>query len=335
MSVRNIESPMKNLKSLNDYFGQDLGVYYSNNTNRLILYPLIFSFFLLEGMAIWMFYRGPSYYLEHMAFTTIYSLHKAAGKTLCLMGADYLAHFLMPSWGAFKERTVGRQWIIWSLGLAIGFIPVRMIARKLVSIYAPEMAAFYSANPQALLSIPVVLMILIPCWIVAVFFGIHIALSRQRIQQQAHAGSALGPTNAAKNNPSARKAARLPIGSLKLGEDNDRRKIAFSDITHVTVEDHYCRINYATENGLKSQLVRLPLKELALKLPEGIFLKIHRSHVINLRHVSHLTKKGRDHKIILRHKNVELPVSRSRFKDLPNYLKSMYITDPKGMSSAG
>lgn len=324
---------MNNLKFPASYFRKNLGDYYSHSANRLILYPLIFSFFLLEGLIIWLLYRGPSYYLEHMAFTTMYSLHKAAGKTVCLFGADYLAHWLIPSWGAYKKRTVGRQWIIWSLGLAIGFFPVRMGARKLVALYAPDMAAYFAANPQAKLGIPTVLMILIPCWVAAMLFATYIALTRQRIQQQDKAIVAVHNPKALEKDPPALKTVPLPAGSLKLGSDNGHKTIAFLDITHVTVEDHYCRINYTTDNGPKSQMVRLPLKKMAQKLPRKNFLKIHRSHVVNLGHVSHLSKKGRDHKIILRHLEVELPVSRARFKDLPYHLKFMGITESRRTES--
>ena len=98
--------------------------------------------------------------------------------------------------------------------------------------------------------------------------------------------------------------------------------IALSDITHVTVEDHYCRISYTIGNGLRSKMIRLPLKELLRKLPNAHFLRIHRSHVVNRKHVSRLMKKGRDYKIVLQRWNVELPVSRSRFRDLHPRLKS-------------
>ena len=106
-----------------------------------------------------------------------------------------------------------------------------------------------------------------------------------------------------------------------MAESNDKGIIALADITHVTVEDHYCLIHHSTGNGLKSKMIRLPLKEMLLKLPREHFLQIHRSHVVNVGHISCLAKERRDHKVVLQHFDVELPVSRSRFKDLPPRLK--------------
>lgn len=302
-----------------DYFYQELGDFYQHGPNRLILYPLIFSFFLMEGIIIWLLYRGPAYYLDHMAFTTLYSLHKAAGKTLCLWIADAMAHHLVPVWGTYKNRTVGRQWIIWSIGLSAGFMPIRWVARQMVRIYAPDMAAYFKANPQELLSMTTVLLILIPCWIIAVFMTIQMALWKQKIQQ---------PIQSRMASPRDHTSVKMtpPLNSmacnLNLGQVNGNRTIPHSDITHITVEDHYCRIHYSSGNGLKSKMIRLPLKELLLNLPEPHFLRIHRSHVLNLGYVSHLSKKGRDHKVVLKNHPVELPISRSRFKSLLKRLET-------------
>jgi DNA-binding LytR/AlgR family response regulator len=43
--------------------------------------------------------------------------------------------------------------------------------------------------------------------------------------------------------------------------------------------------------------------------------------VVNIGHISRLAKTRRDHKVVLQRFNVELPVSRSRFKDLLPRLK--------------
>jgi hypothetical protein len=42
---------------------------------------------------------------------------------------------------------------------------------------------------------------------------------------------------------------------------------------------------------------------------------------VNLGHVSHLTKDGREYKVVLHRFAVELPVSRHRFKQLEPRLK--------------
>ena len=51
------------------------------------------------------------------------------------------------------------------------------------------------------------------------------------------------------------------------------------------------------------------------------FKQIHRSHVVHTAHIRRIAKNGRDHKVMLQRFAVELPVSRSRLKDLrPNLM---------------
>ncbi len=129
-----------------------------------------------------------------------------------------------------------------------------------------------------------------------------------------------------KGTPSVTKSESLPVGLLKLDNGNGKGAIALADITHVTVEDHYCRVSYTTGNGLRSEMIRLPLMEILRKLPETHFLHIHRSHVVNKKYISHLAKKGLDHKIVLQRYDVQLPVSRSRFQVLHTSMKGAAIS---------
>jgi hypothetical protein len=314
-------------RAIKNYFGGDLGAFYTQTANRLVLYPFIFSFFLVECLTFWLLYQGPSFFLDYMAFTTVYSLHKAAVYTICIFGADFLAHRLVPSWGAYHKRTVGRQWLIWSLGLAAGFILQRTMISSLVVLYAPDVVAYFKAHPQERLSTTTLLIILMPYWCAVMFLTMQVARSKQRIRQLADSLTVIPEGDPSEGIPSATALESVPAGLLKLGNGNGNGAIALADITHVTVEDHYCRISFTTGNGLRNEMIRLPLKELLLKLPKSHFLRIHRSHVVNRKHVSRLTKKGRDYKIVLQRWNVELPVSRSRFRDLHPRLKSAGISN--------
>ncbi len=308
--------PMQHLKKIKIYLGQDLGDFYAHSTNRLLLYPFFFSFFLVECATFWLFYLGPGFVVDYMAFTTVYTLHKAAVYTICILVADMLAHHLVPAWGGYEKRSVGRQWLIWSVGLAAGFILQRTMVKSLVPVYAPDVVAYFVAHPQARLSTLTLLLVLIPYWCLVVVLTLRVALSRQRIQRLSNSLMVIPSDEAARGASPAADNVSLPDGILRMSGHNGNGAIALADITHVTVEDHYCRINYSTDNGLKSTMIRLPLKEMLPKLPGAYFLRIHRSHVVNKGHIAGIAKKGRDHKVVLQQFDVELPVSRSRLKDL-------------------
>lgn len=314
---------MDNLKMLKEYFGQNLGDFFGHATNRMLLYTFLFCFFLVECSTFWLFYQGPSFILDFMAFTTVYTLHKAAVYTLCIFAADFSVQHMVPSWGAYERRTVGRQWLIWSLGLAAGFVLQRTLVKSLIPVYAPDVIDYFRATRQARLGAVTLLLVLIPYWLVVVSVTLRVVLSKQRIRQLADSLLIIPEGRSSQEISSAAKLESRPVGILKLGGGNGNGAIALADITHVTVEDHYCRVNYATGNGMKSELIRLPLKEMLRKLPGAHFFQIHRSHVVNTGHIARLSKSGRDHKILLQGYDVKLPVSRSRFKDLHPLMKSL------------
>lgn len=314
---------MGKLAIMRKYFDQELGEFYGHAINRLMLYPFLFSFFLIECIAFWLVWQGPSFLLNYMAFTIVYSLHKAIVYTSCTLGADLIAHFLFYSWGAYHLRKVGKQWIIWSMGLSVGFYLQQIMVNKLIILYAPNVVLYFRAHPDERVSVLTMLLVLTPYWCSVLFITMWVAISKQRIQK---VSDSLFVTQKEKErnineNVSTDRSATLVDGILNFQENNGDTAIAFADITHVTVEDHYCNINYVNNSGINNKMIRLPLKEMMLKLPTDHFLRIHRSHVVNVSHISHLNKCGRDYKIILHNQQTELPISRSRFKHLLPLLK--------------
>lgn len=310
------------------YLGAPIGDFYAIASDRLMLYPFMAVIFLLECLVYWVIRHGADFMLDHMAFTTIYSLHKAALFTTCLLMTDMLANRFAPSWGAYKNRTVGRQWVIWTAGLFIGLLLLKTFVNRFIVLYAPEVIFYFVANPELRPSLFKILTILLPLWGFAVFLSLQVAISKTKMKRLAGEIAVTLEASRQSHNSVAGIEGKHPSGMLKLGPENENRVINLADITHVTVEDHYCRVNYSTGNGLKNVMLRLPLKEMMLKLPPEHFLQIHRSHVINLGRISRLTRDGREHKVALAGFDVELPVSRHRFKQLEPRLKAAMSLNP-------
>lgn len=307
------------------YFTGNLGNFYSRAVNRLTLYPVIFTLFLTECTTFWLIYLGKAFFVKYMSFIWIYSLHKAAVYSICILLADTAAHYLAPVWGAFENRRVGKQWIILTIGLLAGFIAQRTMVNGLIITYAPEVIDYFMAHPEARLSTFELLAYLMPYWCLVMVITLRIAQSKQRIQDQAGSlvilpdrqKKALSEGVTKKQHENGYR--EMPGGHLTWQTDTGGESIPLNDITHITVEDHYCRINYSNGNRPKSKMIRLPLKEMLLKLPQNHFVRIHRSHVVNTTHVSRIKKIGRDHKAVISHTGTELPISRSCFKNLRPY----------------
>ncbi len=309
-------------QQIKKYFGEDLGTFYVHTPNRLMLYPFIFSSFLVECPSFWLIYLGDTFCLDNMAFITVYSLHKAVVYAICIFGADALFNRLFPSWGGYHRRTVFKQWVIWTLGLLVGFFLQRTMVKSLIILYAPDIISYFTAHPEKRLSAATLLAFLLPYWFFVVFVTLWITASKQRNEQKKDSRAARLRANIVKISAGS-TAGDPPNGCLFLKGENGSGRIDLKKITHITVEDHYCRINYAVGRRLKFETVRLSLKEILPQLPREYFLQIHRSHVVNVGHIERLAKKGRDHNVVLQRTHLELPVSRSRFKELPPRLKAI------------
>jgi len=91
------------------------------------------------------------------------------------------------------------------------------------------------------------------------------------------------------------------------------RLIAVDDVDYLRSDSKYTVVAWRGEAGQPGEaVIRLPLKELLTQLDPEQFVQVHRSVVVNLRAISHVTRC--DHEtadIHLKHRKEVLPVSRS------------------------
>jgi hypothetical protein len=282
-----------------EYLDRSLGLFYADVIHRLLLYFLLAVLFMIGGLLALALYRGPGVLISNMSFTTVYALHTSLVFTLCHFGVDFLVARLWPSWGGYGRRTVGQQWLIWAGGLAVALVVHRTLVRCLVHLYAPEVIEYYRSRGQAHPSHLSVVLYGLPYWAAASWLAITVALKRQRRLASTIFGG----------KPLASQAGRAD-GSLEIQVDGVPRELPYEKITHITVEDHYCRIHYISGQGRRDVLIRHPLQQMSRKLPDDRFVQVHRSHVVNLDHVTGLTRRGRSLRIVLG--DVQLPLSRHR-----------------------
>ncbi|MEW5910972.1 MAG: LytTR family DNA-binding domain-containing protein [Thermodesulfobacteriota bacterium] len=305
-------------RMVREYLAAPLGAVFSDGHNRLLFYLVLAGLFFLEGLLAWIVYRGPVFLLDRMAFTTVFSLHKALIYALCLWGVDALARCLPRQWGAWRRRTVGKQWLIWGGGFLLGFALHRTLGLCLVYFYAPEVMGFFLAFPQARPDTVTILLYALPSWFAAVFLTLQLARGRQLKPQ------VIAEAPAQELSPRATQPAAAPPaqGRLELGLGATPARLPFSRITHVSVEDHYCRVFFTRGEDLGNVLVRLALKDLLPRLPVASFLQIHRSHLVNLNHAWGIGQKGRTRYLRLGQFGLELPISRHRLSQVQPRLQT-------------
>jgi DNA-binding LytR/AlgR family response regulator len=89
------------------------------------------------------------------------------------------------------------------------------------------------------------------------------------------------------------------------------RMIAVDDIDFLRSDEKYTRIAWRDERKPAEALIRTPLKDLAAQLDAAQFAQVHRSVVVNLRAISHVTRgESETAQIHLKGRGDVLPVSR-------------------------
>jgi DNA-binding LytR/AlgR family response regulator len=90
------------------------------------------------------------------------------------------------------------------------------------------------------------------------------------------------------------------------------RMIAVDDIDFLRSDEKYTRIAWRDEGKPAEALIRTPMKELVAQLNAGQFAQVHRSVVVNLRAIDHVTRgENETAQIQLKGRSDVLPVSRN------------------------
>lgn len=86
-------------------------------------------------------------------------------------------------------------------------------------------------------------------------------------------------------------------------------------ISHISVDDHYCYV-HSEKDGAEQKLdISGPLASVEPLLPET-FVKVHRSHIVNLEKISQVEKRDRSYALLLSNNRFRVPVSRGRLQEV-------------------
>ena len=108
-------------------------------------------------------------------------------------------------------------------------------------------------------------------------------------------------------------AAPAPLRWLRVSVGSSLRLVAVDEIDYLRSDEKYTLVAWRADGGKPSEgLIRTPLKELVSQLDPAHFAQVHRSVVVNLRAISHVTRDSSETADIhLKGRSEVLPVSRS------------------------
>ena len=95
-------------------------------------------------------------------------------------------------------------------------------------------------------------------------------------------------------------------------------------IRNIVVEDHYCYVHYQHNAGYEKRDLAMPLRDVQTLLPSN-FVQVHRSHIVNLKHIATVRRKNRSIRLIL-DSGYEVPVSRHRLDEVLPLLRQQIVS---------
>jgi len=106
-----------------------------------------------------------------------------------------------------------------------------------------------------------------------------------------------------------RKPAQLEV--LQAGVGKEVRLVRIDDVVYFESDTRYTRVVYAGTDGDGEVLIRTPLKELLAQLDPARFWQVHRSVIVNHRHIASAVRVDEGTMLLtLRGRDEKLPVSR-------------------------
>lgn len=137
-----------------------------------------------------------------------------------------------------------------------------------------------------------------------------------RLQERLRAALPIGDTETLLDQLAARlrkDTASAPLRWLRVSVGQQLRLIAIDEIDFLRSDEKYTLVAWRSDDGkLGEGLIRTPLKELIAQLDAAQFAQVHRSVVVNLRAISHVTRGDNETADIhLKGRSEVLPVSRT------------------------
>jgi len=346
---------------LRKYLGASLGDFYRIASNRYLTYLLValiagvWTYFALtlsnltkpwSGIYLEMFRWTHAIRYSEM-FRWTYTIETALNFGLSYYVFSEWLSRATGGWGRFENRTVGKMWLIWSVAFLFAFIIQLTYIYSRVDIYYPRLINFFDIYPSQRPGANYVFLFLLPSWLITICVLTWTGLRRQlaielersqfnrmlklREREWAAKYQTFKTNPVVSSSDPARKKSST-VAPLRIPDGSGSRWINPKHISHITVEDHYSRIAIKDDHGDKEMLIKRPLKTLMDQLPEDLFIRIHRSHAINLSYISRIKKEGRSYTLFLDNGAHALPVSRYRLPQILPHLQA-YLSPKPGLGS--
>lgn len=108
---------------------------------------------------------------------------------------------------------------------------------------------------------------------------------------------------------------KTPLDRITVRSGQKIRIIPVNEILYIKADGDYISINTAEGSWLKEQT----MKHTENMLPSSTFVRIHRSYIVNINHISRIERYGEKQQVIL-HNNEKIKISAARYQILKQIL---------------
>ncbi len=195
-----------------------------------------------------------------------------------------------------------RVWHLWAISLA-GFVSgFFLLPLEQVFAWLPDPTAVRHANPIGFAQ-------LLPVWLLITHLIVQPLLGnslKQELRKLRDVNALLATSGI--------DADRAPSPAIRFAVGRTDFVLPADAIRNIVVDDHYCYIHFVQDGEIGKRHIAMPLRDVMKLLPQR-FVRIHRSHVVNLAHVVSIKRTDRNIRVVLGGGN-ELPVSRHRLHEV-------------------
>jgi len=270
--------------------------------------------YLLEGVLIGLF---TFLWLEYAQMGKLYHWLFPVIVSSAIVIFHYLIAEIVYKFGIPIKRIMGIFWAVSFAGLVVSFILVYFtgICGFVCQVTGSHCPVLWHTSPPAMIAV-FFKTVFLP-WLISIALLTQGILKREMAKELARIKQINDSLDQNKididsQRISSTDESKTKTDSFSVPLKGGIRKIAFSDIYFIAVEDHYCKIVYHHGGEIYQEYVRLSLKEALGNLPSNHFAQVHRSYAVNLQHVKHIKKEGQAYQLFIKGSDHFLPASRHR-----------------------
>lgn len=208
--------------------------------------------------------------------------------------------------------TVGKHilYSLWQMIVCCFFIPVVL---QLFGIH-PELSLVQTVIAMipkvfGYGFLPVVIMTLL----------IHNQMLSEGLKNAVRANEELAQIQRLKQEPDASKTSTITIHS----DTRESLEIHPSDLLYIEASDNYSTFFYRNGQGVEKKILRINLKSVEAQVNNYLAIRCHRSYVVNLSAVTHVTGNANGYRLAVKNTNFTVPVSRAKGKEVIQKIEQM------------